>query len=75
MEEVKDVHEKFQEEIEFKGERCSLKLPWKEEKALLPTNCNLNLARLKGQIKKLQKDERRQRSMTESLRSSLKKES
>ena len=56
--EAKDVHEEFQEQIEFKGDRYSVKLPWKEEKALLPTNYNLSLARLKGQIKKLQKDEK-----------------
>ena len=56
--EGKDVHEEFQEQIEFKGDQYSVRLPWKEAKSLLPTNYNLSLARLKGQIKKLQKDEK-----------------
>ncbi len=55
--EDKDVHVEFQEQIEFNGDRYSVKLPWKEDKTLLPMNYNLSLMRLKGQIKKLQKDE------------------
>ena len=49
------VHEAFQEEIVFTGERHSVKLPWRAGKFNLPENCKLAEGRLKGQLKRLRK--------------------
>ena len=49
------VHEAFQEEIVFTGERYSVKLPWRAGKFNLPENCKLAEGRLKGQLKRLRK--------------------
>ncbi|XP_065063348.1 uncharacterized protein LOC135689914 [Rhopilema esculentum] len=47
------VHEEFLDNIEFKGDRYSVCLPWKMGHKPLSTNYTLSLNRLKGQLKKL----------------------
>ena len=51
-----DVHDAFKESIRHNGERYSVKLPWKAENETLPTNYDLSLSRMKGQIKRLSKE-------------------
>lgn len=50
------VHEDFGENIAFNGNRYSVKLPWKEGRNILNSNCELSLSRLKGQVRKLRKE-------------------
>ncbi|XP_065062455.1 uncharacterized protein LOC135689235, partial [Rhopilema esculentum] len=47
------VHAEFLDNIEFKGDRYSVCLPWKMGHKPLSTNYTLSLNRLKGQLKKL----------------------
>ena len=49
------VHEAFQEEIVFTGERYSVKLPWRAGKFNLPENRKLAEGHIKGQLKRLRK--------------------
>ena len=42
--------------ISFNGTRYSVKLPWKEGHNALPSNYNISLKRLKGQLGKLRKE-------------------
>jgi hypothetical protein len=51
-----DVHESVISDLKFSGTRYSVGLPWKESQDPLPTNYELSLKRMKGQIKRLNKD-------------------
>lgn len=51
-----EVHESFENDIEFSGERYSVKLPWKQGHDPLPSNYENSLSRLKGQLKRLRKE-------------------
>ncbi|XP_028410434.1 uncharacterized protein LOC114533050 [Dendronephthya gigantea] len=50
------VHETFLDGISFTGNRYSVKLPWKEDHDNLPDNYMNSLARMKGQLKRLEKE-------------------
>ena len=54
--ESKEMHDEFVENIEFTGSRYSVKLPWRDGHENLPSNYQLSLARLKSQVRKLQKE-------------------
>jgi hypothetical protein len=45
-----EVHESLKDSIKFNGTRYSVKLPWKEGHGALPSNYNISLKRLKGQL-------------------------
>ena len=51
-----EVHESLKDSISFNGARYSVKLPWKEGHNGLPSNYNISLKRLKGQLGKLRKE-------------------
>ena len=51
-----EVYEDFVDSITFNGTRYSVKLPWKEGHNSLPSNYELSLSRMKGQIRKLRKE-------------------
>ena len=51
-----EVYEDFVDSIAFNGTRYSVKLPWKEGHNSLPSNYELSLSRMKGQIRKLRKE-------------------
>ncbi|CAB4007702.1 E3 ubiquitin- ligase DZIP3 [Paramuricea clavata] len=51
-----DVHESVISDLKFSGTRYSVGLPWKESQDPLPTNYEFSLKRMKGQIKRLNKD-------------------
>ena len=51
-----EVHEALREGISFNGQRYQVKLPWKEAHEPLPSNYNVSMARLKGQLTKLRRD-------------------
>ncbi|CAB4008854.1 Hypothetical predicted protein, partial [Paramuricea clavata] len=51
-----DVHESVISDLKFSGTRYSVGLPWRESQDPLPTNYELSLKRMKGQIKRLNKD-------------------
>ena len=53
--ESKEMHDDFVENIEFNGNRYSVKLPWRDGHENLASNCKLSLARLKSQVRKLKK--------------------
>eukprot|EP00112_Aurelia_sp_Birch-Aquarium-sp1_P022444 Seg633.3 transcript_id=Seg633.3/GoldUCD/mRNA.D3Y31 product="hypothetical protein" protein_id=Seg633.3/GoldUCD/D3Y31 len=57
IQEENEVQDELNEGIEFRNGRYAVNLPWKEPKSALPDNYSLNLSRLKGQIKRLKKDE------------------
>ena len=48
-----EVHEALKDGIVFTGERYQVKLPWKEAHEPLPSNYNVSVKRLKGQLTKL----------------------
>ena len=50
------MYEDFVDSIAFNGTRYSVKLPWKEGHNSLPSNYELSLSRMKGQIRKLRKE-------------------
>ena len=50
------MYEDFVYSIAFNGTRYSVKLPWKEGHNSLPSNYELSLSRMKGQIRKLRKE-------------------
>lgn len=50
------VYKEFVDNICFNGDRLSVKLPWKEGRDILDSNCELSLSRMKGQVKKLRKE-------------------
>ena len=52
-----EVSESFQDNIVFNGVRYTVRLPWKVSHEALPTNYTNSLARLKGLLVKLRKDE------------------
>ena len=54
--ETKDVYEDLVENIQFNGERYSVKLPWKAGHQTLPSNYQLCVNRLKGLKRRLDKD-------------------
>ena len=51
-----DVHESFENDIGFSEGRYSVKLPWKQGHDPLPSNINISLSRMKGQLKRLRKE-------------------
>ena len=51
-----EVHETLKDSIKFNGTRYSVKLPWKEGHSALPSNYNISLKRLKGQLGRLKKE-------------------
>ena len=51
-----DVHESFENDIRFWEGRYSVKLPWKQGHDYLPSNINISLSRMKGQLKRLRKE-------------------
>ena len=51
-----DVHESFENDIEFSGGRYSVKLPWKQGHDPLPSNFENSFSRMKGQLKRLRKE-------------------
>ena len=51
-----EVHESFENEIEFVGGRYSVKLPWKQGHDPLPNNYDNSLSRMKGQLRKLKRE-------------------
>ena len=51
-----DVHESFENDIGFWEGRYSVKLPWKQGHDHLPSNINISLSRMKGQLKQLRKE-------------------
>ena len=57
IQEEDEVQDELNEGIEFRNGRYAVNLPWKEPKSSLPDNYMLSLSRLKGQIKRMKKDE------------------
>ncbi|XP_046862618.1 uncharacterized protein LOC124456128 [Xenia sp. Carnegie-2017] len=53
---VSDVHESVINDLSFDGTRYSVGLPWREGHDPLPTNYDLSLKRMKGQIRRLGKN-------------------
>ena len=51
-----EVHESFENEIEFLEGRYLVKLPWKQGQEPLPSNFTNSLSRLKSQVKKLKRE-------------------
>lgn len=51
-----EVHETFEDDIDFSDGRYSVKLPWKQGHDLLPSNYVNSLSRMKGQLKRLRKE-------------------
>ncbi|XP_074620271.1 uncharacterized protein LOC141879055 [Acropora palmata] len=51
-----DVHESFENDIGFSEGRYSVMLPWKQGHGPLPSNINISLSRMKGQLKRLRKE-------------------
>ena len=49
-----EVHENVLDDILFSGKRYSVGLPWKVGHKPLPSNYNVSLQRLRGQVKKLE---------------------
>ena len=47
------VYKEFVDTISLNGNRYSVKLPWTERRDILDGNYELNLSRMKGQVKKL----------------------
>jgi len=56
IKEENPVYESLIDEISFNGERYKVKLPWKEKDVKIPSNYNIAIERLKGQIRKLKRD-------------------
>ena len=56
--ETDEVHEIFNDDIIFNGERYSVRLPWKVGHATLPTNYENSLSRMKGQVRRLRNEPR-----------------
>ena len=50
------MHEEFLDSINFTGNRCSVKLLWKEGHDKLPDNYANSLGRMKSQLKRLRKE-------------------
>ena len=51
-----EVHESFENEIEFLEGRYSVKLPWKLGHDPLPSNFANSVSRMKGQLKRLKRE-------------------
>ena len=51
-----EVHESFENDISFIDGRYSVKLPWKQGHEPLPRNYANSLSRMKGQIKRLERE-------------------
>ena len=51
-----EVHETFEDDIEFRNGRYSVKLPWKQGHNILPSNYANSLSRMKGQLRRLRKE-------------------
>ena len=51
-----EVHETFEDDIEFRNGRYSVKLPWKQGHDSLPSNYGNSLSRMRGQLKRLRKE-------------------
>ena len=51
-----EVHESFENEIEFLEGRDSVKLPWKLGHDPLPSNFTNGVSRMKGQLKRLKRE-------------------
>ena len=51
-----EVHESFENEIEFLEGRYSVKLPWKRGHDPLPSNFANSVSRMKGQLKRLKRE-------------------
>ena len=53
-----DVQDRFVDSIEHNGDRYRVKLPWRQDmdNEMLPTNYELSLARMKGQLKRLSRE-------------------
>jgi len=56
IKEENPVYESLIDEISFNGERYKVKLPWREKDVKIPSNYNIAIERLKGQIRKLKRD-------------------
>ena len=54
--EENSVEEKFEDTVSFDGERYSVQLPWKSDRATLQTNRSLCERRLNAQLKRLKKE-------------------
>ena len=46
-----EVHELFEDDIEFRNGRYSVKLPWKQGHDILPSNYANSLSRMKGHLR------------------------
>ena len=46
----------FEDDIEFRNGRYSVKLPWKQGHDILPSNYTNSLSCMRGQLKRLQKE-------------------
>ncbi|XP_028404089.1 uncharacterized protein LOC114526762 [Dendronephthya gigantea] len=51
-----DVHESVISDLKFNGQRYSVGLPWRENHDPLPSNYEVSIKRMKGQIRRLTKD-------------------
>ena len=53
-----DVQDRFVDSIEHNGDRYRVKLPWRQDmdNEMLPTNYELSLVRMKGQLKRLSRE-------------------
>ena len=56
IESSEEVHESFENEIEFLEGRYSVELPWKLGHDSLPRNFANSVSRMKGQLKKLKRE-------------------
>ena len=70
--ETKDVYENLIENIQFNGERYSVKLPWKAGHQTLLSNYQLCVNRLKGLKRRLDKDPEIAQEYNENIREQLK---
>ena len=50
------MHETFEDDIEFRNGRYSVKLPWKQGHDILPSNYANSLSCMKGQLRRLRKE-------------------
>lgn len=50
------MHEAFEDDIELRNGRYSVKLPWKQGHDSLPSNYTNSLSRMKGQLRRLRKE-------------------
>ena len=48
-----EVHELFEDDIEFRNERYYVKLPWKQGHDILPSNYANSSSHMKGQLRRL----------------------